>query len=76
MLGRLQHELREAYGAENARKVMLAIMETTEPRKLRIGHRCNPFGRCTIVHQANDMARLRPLSSALTKRVELVYLPE
>jgi hypothetical protein len=30
MLGRLQHELREAYGAENARKVMQAIMDTIE----------------------------------------------
>ena len=30
MLGRLQHELREAYGAENARKVMQAIMDTME----------------------------------------------
>jgi hypothetical protein len=31
ILGRLQHELREAYGAENARKVMQAIMETMAP---------------------------------------------
>jgi hypothetical protein len=30
MLGRLQHELRDAYGAENARKVMHAILETME----------------------------------------------
>jgi hypothetical protein len=30
MLGRLQHELREAYGAENARKVLQAIMDTME----------------------------------------------
>ena len=30
LLGRLQQELRETYGAENALKVMLAIMETTE----------------------------------------------
>jgi hypothetical protein len=30
ILGRLQHELREAYGAENARKVMQAIMDTME----------------------------------------------
>jgi hypothetical protein len=30
MLGRLQHELRESYGAENARKVMRAIMDTIE----------------------------------------------
>jgi hypothetical protein len=30
MLGRLQHELREAYGAENARKVMQAIADTIE----------------------------------------------
>jgi len=28
MLGRLQHELREVYGAENARKVLQAIMDT------------------------------------------------
>jgi hypothetical protein len=27
---RLQHELREAYGAENARKVLQAIMDTME----------------------------------------------
>jgi len=31
MLGRLQHELRDAYGAENARKVLQAIMETMAP---------------------------------------------
>jgi len=30
LLGRLQHELRESYGAENARKVMQAIMDTVE----------------------------------------------
>ena len=30
ILGRLQHELRQAYGAENARKVMQAIMDTIE----------------------------------------------
>jgi hypothetical protein len=30
ILGRLQQELRDTSGAENARKVMLAIMETTE----------------------------------------------
>ena len=30
MLGRLQHELRDAYGAENARKVLPAILETME----------------------------------------------
>jgi hypothetical protein len=30
MLGRLQYELREAYGAENARKVLPAIMDTME----------------------------------------------
>ena len=30
MLGRLQHELKEAYGVENARKVMQAIMNTME----------------------------------------------
>jgi len=29
MLGRLQHELRDAYGAENARKV-LQIVDTME----------------------------------------------
>jgi len=28
MLGRLQQELREAYGTKNARKVMQAIMDT------------------------------------------------
>ena len=28
MLGRIQHELRDAYGVENARKVMQAIMDT------------------------------------------------
>jgi hypothetical protein len=28
ILGRLQHELREAYGADDARKVMQAIMDT------------------------------------------------
>jgi len=28
MLGRLQQELRDAYGVENARKVMQAIMDT------------------------------------------------
>jgi hypothetical protein len=30
MLGRLQQELRKAYGAENAHKVLQAIMETME----------------------------------------------
>ena len=30
ILGRLQHELRESYGTENARKMMLAIMDTVE----------------------------------------------
>ena len=30
ILGRLQHELREAYGVENARKVLQAIMDTLE----------------------------------------------
>ena len=30
MLGRMQQELREAYGAENARKVLQAIMDTME----------------------------------------------
>ena len=30
MLGRLQQELRNAYGAQDARKVMQAIMETME----------------------------------------------
>jgi hypothetical protein len=30
LLGRLQQELREAYGSENARKVMQAIMDTME----------------------------------------------
>jgi hypothetical protein len=30
MLGRLQRELREAYGAENARRVLQAIMDTME----------------------------------------------
>jgi hypothetical protein len=30
ILGRLQQELREAYGTENARKVLQAIMETME----------------------------------------------
>jgi hypothetical protein len=30
MLARLQHELREAYGAEDARKVLQAIMDTME----------------------------------------------
>jgi hypothetical protein len=30
ILGRLQQELRAAYGAENARKVMQAIMDTLE----------------------------------------------
>jgi hypothetical protein len=30
MLGRLQHELRVAYDAENARKVLQAIMDTLE----------------------------------------------
>ena len=30
MLGRLQHELRDAYGAENARKVLQAILDTME----------------------------------------------
>jgi hypothetical protein len=30
MLGRLQHELLEAYGAENVRKVLQAIMDTME----------------------------------------------
>ena len=28
MLGRLQHEMREAYGTENARRVLQAIMDT------------------------------------------------
>jgi hypothetical protein len=31
ILGRLQHELRDAYGAENARKVLQAIMQTMAP---------------------------------------------
>jgi hypothetical protein len=30
ILGRLQQELRDTYGAENARKMMQAIMETTK----------------------------------------------
>jgi hypothetical protein len=30
MLGRLQHELCQAYGAEDARKVLQAIMDTIE----------------------------------------------
>jgi hypothetical protein len=30
MLGRLQHQLRDAYGAENARKVLQAILDTME----------------------------------------------
>jgi hypothetical protein len=30
LLGRIQQELRDAYGAENARKVMQAIMDTIE----------------------------------------------
>ena len=30
MLGRLQHELREAYGTEHARKVLQAILDTME----------------------------------------------
>ena len=30
MLGRIQHELSDAYGAENARKVLQAIMDTLE----------------------------------------------
>ena len=34
ILGRLQHELREAYGAENARKVLQAIMDTMERVRL------------------------------------------
>jgi hypothetical protein len=30
MIGRLQEELRKAYGPENARKVLQAIMDTME----------------------------------------------
>jgi hypothetical protein len=30
MLGRIQQELRYAYGANNARKVLQAIMDTTK----------------------------------------------
>jgi hypothetical protein len=30
MLGRIQHKLSDAYGAENARKVLQAIMDTLE----------------------------------------------
>ena len=30
ILGRLHHALREAYGAENARKVLQAILDTME----------------------------------------------
>ena len=37
ILGRLQQELRDAYGADNARKVLQAIMDTM---KCRAGETC------------------------------------
>ena len=43
MLGRIQQELCDAYGAENARKVLQAILDTMKTTDLTDLHR--PFRR-------------------------------